>query len=247
MQNESGDEEDEEDEEDEAAEVEERREKLAVTSDQEGIRTGEEEEDVLFSRRSKMFRFNDEKKEWKERGLGELKLLLNRRTGRIRVLMRREETLKVCANHVVTKDLELQPMAGTDKAWTYFTADYSGINEMGEYTGEVYTELFAFRFKDPQAARDWKDAWLESGRKREKMAEEEMAQQQGSREEEEEEEEEEEASTSRCSEASPPARWAAARPRKETSRWETSLLSWEVLSSPSPPSRHPAAAEAGLT
>jgi len=30
---------------------------------------------------------------------------------------------------------------------TYYTADSSGINHVGEYTGEVFTELFAFRFK----------------------------------------------------------------------------------------------------
>eukprot|EP00960_Hanusia_phi_P049346 759508-Hanusia_phi.AAC.1 len=163
MENEEDEDEDEgegedEDEDEEAADGGEGEEGLSITSDRDGIKTGEEEEDVLFSRRARMFRFNEEKNEWKERGLGELKLLQNRRTERIRILMRREETLKVCANHLVTPDLQLQPMAGTDKAWTYFTADYSGINEVGEYTGEVYTELFAFRFKDPQAAREWKEA-----------------------------------------------------------------------------------------
>jgi len=34
------------------------------------VKTGEEEEDVLLSVRAKMFRFDAEKKEWKERGLG---------------------------------------------------------------------------------------------------------------------------------------------------------------------------------
>lgn len=37
--------------------------------------------------------------EWKERGTGEIKLLKHNETGKIRVLMRREKTLKICANH----------------------------------------------------------------------------------------------------------------------------------------------------
>ena len=38
--------------------------------------------------------------QWKERGSGELKLLKHKTTGMVRLLMRREKTLKVCANHV---------------------------------------------------------------------------------------------------------------------------------------------------
>ena len=37
--------------------------------------------------------------EWKERGTGEIKLLKHKETGKIRVLMRRDKTLKICANH----------------------------------------------------------------------------------------------------------------------------------------------------
>ena len=72
--------------------------------------------------------------------------------------MRRDHTFKVCANHVVTADLEDKPMAGSDKALTYYTADHSGINAVGEYTGEVFTELFAFRFKTAGEYQEWRDA-----------------------------------------------------------------------------------------
>jgi len=72
------------------------------------IVTGEEDEDVLFENRGKLFRFVD--KEWKERGLGDIKVLRRRDTLNVRVLMRREKLLKVCLNHAVTGDLELKPM-----------------------------------------------------------------------------------------------------------------------------------------
>ena len=43
------------------------------------LRTGEEDCDVLFCQRAKLYRFTD--KQWKERGIGEMKLLRNRETG----------------------------------------------------------------------------------------------------------------------------------------------------------------------
>jgi hypothetical protein len=47
--------------------------------------TGEEEEECLGSFRSKLYRWRN--KEWKERGLGDLKVL-KPKTGKIRVLQR---------------------------------------------------------------------------------------------------------------------------------------------------------------
>ena len=51
-------------------------------------------------RRAKLFRFEKSSKEWKERGTGDVKLLQQKSTLRIRVLMRRDKTLKICANHL---------------------------------------------------------------------------------------------------------------------------------------------------
>ena len=41
-----------------------------------------------------------------------MKLLIHRETEQVRVLMRRDHTFKVCANHVVPSDLKIEPMAG---------------------------------------------------------------------------------------------------------------------------------------
>lgn len=52
-------------------------------------------------RRAKLYRFASENDppEWKERGTGDVKLLRHKERGTIRLLMRRDRTLKICANH----------------------------------------------------------------------------------------------------------------------------------------------------
>lgn len=46
------------------------------------MKTGEEEEDALYSHRAKLFRFVD--KEWKERGIGDVKILKHKTNGKLR-------------------------------------------------------------------------------------------------------------------------------------------------------------------
>lgn len=46
------------------------------------VRTGEEDEEVLYSHRAKLFRFRDS--EWRERGLGDVKILQHRQNGQLR-------------------------------------------------------------------------------------------------------------------------------------------------------------------
>lgn len=66
------------------------------------IKTNEELEEQTFKMRAKLFRFDRESKEWKERGTGDIKLLKHKENHKTRLLMRRDKTLKVCANHYGT-------------------------------------------------------------------------------------------------------------------------------------------------
>ena len=112
--------------------------------------TGEEDEKVLFEHRAKLFRFHN--KEWKERGLGDIKILENKRTKRIRVLMRREQILKICCNHNISEDLDLKPMPNSNgKAWTWYAMDHSD--------DEPKCEQFSVRFKTPEIANKFKAAF----------------------------------------------------------------------------------------
>ena len=55
-------------------------------------------------------------------------------------------------------NLDLKPHAGSDRAFTYFTPDWSEDPETGKV--EQQNELFAFRFANPENAGKFKDAFV---------------------------------------------------------------------------------------
>ncbi len=67
-------------------------------------KTNEELEEQTFKMRAKLFKFDRDSREWKERGTGDVRLLKHRENGKTRLVMRRDKTLKVCANHYGMSD-----------------------------------------------------------------------------------------------------------------------------------------------
>lgn len=114
------------------------------------IETGEEDYEIVFSDRAKLFRFDTATKEWKERGLGDI-TVQRRKDGLARVLMRREKIHKICANHVITQELKLERKSEAEKnVWKWFANDFSD--------GEVKLECFCVRFKKTEQADAFKAA-----------------------------------------------------------------------------------------
>ncbi|XP_068155245.1 E3 SUMO-protein ligase RanBP2 [Drosophila tropicalis] len=115
------------------------------------VRTGEEDEEIKFSFRAKLFRHVD--KEWKERGIGLIKILRNNSNGIYRVLMRRDQTHKICANHKITKDMELtQPTQDSEKKSFIWAAN--------DFADEhLQLETFLVRFKLPETALQFQQAF----------------------------------------------------------------------------------------
>ncbi|KAI0265115.1 hypothetical protein BC834DRAFT_880193 [Gloeopeniophorella convolvens] len=115
-------------------------------------KTNEENENVVFKMRSKLFRFDSGSSEWKERGTGEARLLQHKETQKIRLVMRREKTLKVCANHLISPDMKLQPNIGSDRSWVWkVVADYS--------EDPPTSETLAIRFANADFAAQFKKAF----------------------------------------------------------------------------------------
>ncbi|XP_052061855.1 E3 SUMO-protein ligase RanBP2-like [Mytilus californianus] len=112
--------------------------------------TGEEDEEVLFQHRTKLFRFVDG--EWKERGLGDIKISKHKESGKVRLLMRRAQTHKICLKHYLTQELELKPMPKTDgKAWIWFAMDFCD--------DEPTMQQLAVKFKNQEIATGFKKAF----------------------------------------------------------------------------------------
>jgi Ran-binding protein 1 len=94
-------------------------------------------------------------KEWKERGTGDVKFLQHKDTKKVRLLMRRDKTLKVCANHIISKEMTLAPNVGSDRSWVWnVAADLSD-------GGEPKAETLAIRFANSENAGLFKDKFEE--------------------------------------------------------------------------------------
>jgi len=116
--------------------------------------TMEEDEEVTFKMRAKLFRWESdswekEVKMWKERGTGDVKFLKHKDTGKVRMLMRREKTMKICANFYVDATIELKENAGSDRAWVWRCMDFSEEKE------EI--SLLAIRFANSENAQKFKE------------------------------------------------------------------------------------------
>ncbi|TMW43955.1 hypothetical protein DOY81_010964, partial [Sarcophaga bullata] len=110
------------------------------------VKTGEEDEDLLYVHRAKLYRFVDG--EWKERGLGNVKILRHKETKKLRVVMRREQILKICLNHMLNEDVDYKRK--DDKSWLFVVNDFS--------EGSVELEKFSLRFKTKEVAEAFMDA-----------------------------------------------------------------------------------------
>jgi E3 SUMO-protein ligase RanBP2 len=108
------------------------------------VKTGEENEDVIFKCRCKLFRFDSDNKEWKEKGVGDIKILKSKTSDSVyRILMRRDQVLKLCCNHRITNDIK--PEISNEKQVRWQAEDYS--------EGVSKHELLAAKFKNESDAK----------------------------------------------------------------------------------------------
>ena len=94
--------------------------------------------------RAKLFKFVKESSEWKERGTGDVRLLKHKENGKTRLVMRRDKTLKVCANHYIVPEMKLSPNVGSDRSWVWNAA--ADVSE-----GEPEAVTLAIRFANSES------------------------------------------------------------------------------------------------
>lgn len=125
-------------------------------------KTNEESEEQLFKMRAKLFKFVKESSEWKERGTGDVRLLKHKENGKTRLVMRRDKTLKVCANHYVVPEMKLSPNVGSDRSWVWNAA--ADVSE-----GEAEAVTLAIRFANSENANLFKDAFIKAQSENEEL------------------------------------------------------------------------------
>ncbi|WEW60997.1 Ran GTPase binding protein Sbp1 [Emydomyces testavorans] len=126
------------------------------------VKTNEELEEQVFKMRAKLFKFDRETREWKERGTGDVRLLKHKENLKTRLVMRRDKTLKVCANHYIVPDMKLSPNVGSDRSWVWNAA--ADVSE-----GEPEAQTLAIRFANSENANLFKDAFEKAQQENEKL------------------------------------------------------------------------------
>lgn len=113
------------------------------------ISTGEEDELKIFGERAKLFRYDNSTKQWKERGVGELKILHHSQKNTYRLLLRREQIHKLVLNHGVSHDFVMNPMNSSGNAFCWSCMNYA--------EGAGTAEQLAVRFKNEDLANQFKN------------------------------------------------------------------------------------------
>lgn len=116
-------------------------------------KSGEEDEEILFKERTKLYRWDRDLNQWKERGVGDIKILFHPEKRFYRVLMRREQVLKVCANHTISLAMDLKPMNTSAQALVWTATDHA--------EGEGKVEQLAAKFKTPELAESFRKTFTE--------------------------------------------------------------------------------------
>jgi Ran-binding protein 1 len=150
--------------------------KLEIIENSETKTTGEENEEILFEAKTKAYRFLEG--EWKERGLGPMKILEHKETKKCRLLMRRDKTLKICANFYIDPETKVTTHAGSEKARVFTTVDCSDGDEAPalqnmciKFGSEEKAQLFQDKFEEAQKKMAALPKTEEEGEKEEKEKE----------------------------------------------------------------------------
>jgi Ran-binding protein 1 len=128
------------------------------------VDSGESNEEVLYKQRCALYRYAPEGDVtggppiWKERGRGDAKLLKHKTTALVRIVLREDKTLKLRLNHIVKPGITLSANPGSDRFWSWRTADWAEYDILGA----AKTDTFGIKFKTSEVANEFKTKWDEA-------------------------------------------------------------------------------------
>lgn len=120
----------------------------AALPEEQPAATGEEHEDVVYSVDGVLFEFDLVEKAWKERGRGEVRVLVHSATSAGRVVMRQKGNLRLLLNANLWKEMHLNRMDG-GKGVTFAVVNHALVGDGEENGGGGGGPLatYAFRVK----------------------------------------------------------------------------------------------------
>ncbi|EAY14309.1 RanBP1 domain containing protein [Trichomonas vaginalis G3] len=121
----------------------------------------ETEEDCIFEDSCILFRYSREIIEWVGRGIGIVKILKSKKTGTYRILMRQNQTYRVCLNHQIPYLGNLLPKKDCSREFIWTAYDFADGHEV--------RELFAIRFGLPEIAYNFKTAFEQAKEENKKI------------------------------------------------------------------------------
>ncbi|TKR79972.1 hypothetical protein L596_014113 [Steinernema carpocapsae] len=116
------------------------------------VKTGEEDEEVIFINRARIYQFHSETKEYSQRGTGEIKVLRNPKNNRHRVVMRRDQIYNLCANFSVVPGMTIVTRDNSKPVCMFSATDFSENPD-----GERLT--FSVRFREAEMRDEFVSAF----------------------------------------------------------------------------------------
>mmetsp|Transcript_25045 Transcript_25045/g.48992 ORF Transcript_25045/g.48992 Transcript_25045/m.48992 type:complete len:338 (+) Transcript_25045:48-1061(+) len=118
-------------------------------------KSGEEEEDVVWTARAQVFRMSN-MSEWKQRAVGPVRLLRHKENKKIRITVRDDKIFKVRANHYILPGTMIVPHKHCETAYVYSSPDFA------DDITKPSMEIFCYRFLDEETATAFKGNFTEA-------------------------------------------------------------------------------------
>ena len=123
------------------------------------MKADDEDEDILFERRSQLHQFAEAMldkgtgvRQWLEKGKGDVKILKNKENDRVRILMRQEKTGKIICNHFIDPRIIMKGMPSSEKSKIWVAFDFADGEKLVEST-------FAIKFNTPEISNEFQKAF----------------------------------------------------------------------------------------
>lgn len=108
--------------------------------------------DTLYEHRALLYRFNKETNAWIQRGLGDVKIVRDLKTGTVSMAMHMEKTFRPCLACIVLPDSQMSANESSDRSWVWTTTDFADPNA----PGTPLVQSFAIKFKTKEIADNFK-------------------------------------------------------------------------------------------